>query len=97
MRIGCTRCAEALALLEAEPPDVLLSDIGMPGEDGYVLIRRIRALPPERGGSVPAATLTAYARADDRARVLHAGYQAHLAKPVEPAHLLAVLAEFAER
>jgi signal transduction histidine kinase len=67
---------EALAAIDRARPDVLLSDIGMPGEDGYALIRRVRALPPERGGCVPAAALTAYAGAADRARVLAAGFQA---------------------
>jgi CheY-like chemotaxis protein len=87
--------AEAMLLFERAPPDVVVSDIGMPGDDGVELIRRIRALPPERGGRVPAAALTAYARAGDRTRVLTAGYLMHLAKPIEPAELLAVVASLA--
>ncbi|UQA59339.1 ATP-binding protein [Polyangium aurulentum] len=78
---------EALGLLERERPDVIVSDIGMPGMDGYELIRRVRALPPEQGGDVPALALTAFARAEDRNKALLAGFQAHLSKPVQPAEL----------
>jgi CheY-like chemotaxis protein len=76
---------------------VLLSDIGMPDGDGYALIREVRALSRERGGGTPAAALTAYAGVEDRARVLSSGYQSHLAKPVEPAELAAVVARLAGR
>ncbi|HJU53644.1 MAG TPA: ATP-binding protein [Pyrinomonadaceae bacterium] len=89
--------AEALALFEESTPDVLISDIGMPGEDGYELIRRVRELPPERGGRTPAVALTAYARAADRLRVLRSGYQMHVAKPVELAELVAVVANVVRR
>jgi CheY-like chemotaxis protein len=76
-------------------PHILLSDIGLPDVDGYELIRRIRQ-PAERGGSfIPAIALTAYARPEDRARAFHAGYQAHLSKPVEPGELLMTIASFA--
>jgi CheY-like chemotaxis protein len=75
------------------PPDVLLSDIAMPGEDGNTLIRRIRRLSGPEGGGVPAVALTAYARADDRDRAMAAGYQVHVPKPVEPAKLLQVVAD----
>jgi PAS domain S-box-containing protein len=85
---------DALLLLEAEPPDVLVSDVGMPGMDGYEFIQRVRALPPERGGLVPALALTAYADPADRARALQAGFQAHLPKPVNPGDLLAAVASF---
>jgi CheY-like chemotaxis protein len=78
--------------LGEQVPDVLLSDIGMPEEDGYDLIRRVRALPRDRGGDVPAAALTAYARPEDRRRLLNAGYSMHLPKPIEPAELVAVVA-----
>jgi PAS domain S-box-containing protein len=78
-------------------PDVIVSDIGMPDEDGYSLIRRIRALPPERGGRTPAVALTAYAREDDAHRAFAAGYQLHLAKPVEPAQLVSVVANLGGR
>jgi CheY-like chemotaxis protein/nitrogen-specific signal transduction histidine kinase len=84
--------AEAFEALQAGPPDVLLSDIAMPGEDGYSLIRRVRELPPQRGGRVRAAALTAYAGAEDRARALAAGYNEHLAKPVEPKSLVGAAA-----
>ncbi len=88
---------EALASFELAVPDVLLSDIGVPGEDGYSLIRKVRALEPALGGNVPAAALTAYARAEDRLRALDAGYQTHLAKPVDPAELIATVARLAGR
>ena len=89
--------AEAFAALESTKPDVLVSDIGMPGENGYELIRRVRALPAERGGRVPAAALTAYAGPKDRRRALLAGFHTHLAKPVEPDELLAVVASLGAR
>jgi CheY-like chemotaxis protein len=84
--------AEAMHAFEAETPNVLLSDIGMPGEDGFALIRKVRALPRARGGDVPAAALTAYARPEDRRNMLNAGYSIHVPKPVEPAELVAVVA-----
>jgi PAS domain S-box-containing protein len=83
--------SEAMALLQRELPNVLLSDIGMTGESGYDLIKQIRALPAEKGGSVPAVALTAYAGPNDRRRALIAGFHVHLAKPVEPDELLAVI------
>jgi len=67
----------------------------MPGEDGYDLIRRVRAIDSDQGSRIPAVALTAYARAEDRLRALSAGYQMHIAKPVEPAELVAVVASFA--
>ena len=75
--------ADAVAAIEARWPDVLVSDIGMPGEDGYDLIRRVRRLEAARGRRIPAIALTAYAAAEDRRRTLQAGYDSHLAKPVE--------------
>ncbi|WP_437604605.1 PAS domain S-box protein [Sorangium sp. So ce834] len=87
--------AEAIAMLERERPDVLVSDLGMPGEDGFQLIRRVRDLGPARGGATPAVALSALARAEDRARALGAGYQAHIAKPLDPAELVGVVAALA--
>ncbi len=87
----------ALQHFDGAPPDVLLSDIGMPGEDGYALIRRVRALPPERGGRVPAAALTAYTQAEDREHALAAGFHAWLTKPIEPGDLTAAVARLAGR
>ncbi len=84
--------AEALRLLERTRPDVIISDIGMPTEDGFEFIRKVRQLPPEKGGKIPAVALTAYARAEDRLRVLRSGYQMHVSKPVELAELVAVVA-----
>jgi len=74
------------------PPAVIVSDIGMPDVDGHELARRLRALPPERGGRTPAVALTAFARPEDRLRALAAGFQVHVAKPVDPAELLATVA-----
>ncbi|HEU4873562.1 MAG TPA: ATP-binding protein [Pyrinomonadaceae bacterium] len=88
---------EALAALEEHKPDILISDLGMPDEDGYSLISKIRALPDERGGQIPAAALTAYARAEDRMRVLRSGFQFHLPKPVDSAELVTVVASLAGR
>ncbi|MFP5286518.1 MAG: ATP-binding protein, partial [Thermoanaerobaculia bacterium] len=86
---------EAMRGLDRFRPHVLLSDIGMPGEDGYALIRRVRELPPERGGRVPAAALTAFARGEDRRTALLAGYQMHVPKPVEINELATVVATLA--
>ncbi len=88
---------EALAEMEREGFNVLVSDIGMPEMDGYALIEKVRQLPNERGGRIPAAALTAYAGVEDRMRVLSAGYQMHIPKPVEPAELTTVVANLAER
>jgi CheY-like chemotaxis protein/anti-sigma regulatory factor (Ser/Thr protein kinase) len=88
---------EALDVLEKERIDVLLSDIEMPGTDGYQLIRELRLRPSQQGGSVPAAALTAYARTEDRLRALRAGFQLHLSKPVQPAELITVVASLAAR
>ena len=89
--------AEALVALEEHKPDILISDLGMPDEDGYSLISKIRALPDDRGGQIPAAALTAYARAEDRMRVLRSGFQFHLPKPVDSAELVTVVATLARR
>jgi CheY-like chemotaxis protein len=89
--------AEALAAVERRAPHVLLSDIEMPGEDGYALIRKIRALPSPERARLPAAALTAYARTEDRVAALSAGFQFHLAKPVAAAELAAVVASLARR
>jgi CheY-like chemotaxis protein len=88
---------EALAEMERGRFDVLISDIGMADMDGYALISKIRQLPKERGGRIPAAALTAYAGVEDRMRALSAGYQMHIPKPVEPAELTTVVASLAQR
>jgi signal transduction histidine kinase/ActR/RegA family two-component response regulator len=95
--ITAASAAEALQLVRAERPDVLVCDIGMPGEDGYALIRQVRALGAENSGTVPSAALTAYARPEDRVKAVLAGFQMHLAKPVEPAELIATVASLAGR
>ncbi|HEX8144702.1 MAG TPA: PAS domain S-box protein [Pyrinomonadaceae bacterium] len=88
---------EALEAMATVVPGVLISDIGMPDEDGYDLIRRVRQLPAESGGRVPAIALTAYARTEDRMQALKAGYQMHVPKPVELAELVAVVASLVRR
>jgi PAS domain S-box-containing protein len=86
---------EALETLRRWRPDVLVSDIGMPGDDGYVLIRKVRALGTAEGGQVRALALTAYARSEDRALALEAGFHTHIAKPVDPLELTALIAGLA--
>jgi PAS domain S-box-containing protein len=86
-----TSAVDGMAQLIAEPPHVLISDIGMPFEDGNSFLRRVRALSPERGGDVPAIALTAYARPDDRRASEDAGFQLHVVKPVRPDQLLAAI------
>ena len=87
----------ALALLFAQRPDVLIADLGMPGMDGYALIEQVRALDPDFGGLTPAVAVTAYASPQDRLRALQAGYQNHVAKPVEAEELAIVIASLAGR
>ncbi|MFN6474542.1 MAG: PAS domain S-box protein [Nostoc sp. SerVER01] len=88
---------EALQVIREWKPDVLVSDIGMPQENGYSLIRKLRSQSPEEGGNIPAAALTAYARVEDRMRAIQEGYQLHLPKPVEPAELATVVASLVGR
>lgn len=88
---------DALRALGSTEFDVLVSDIGMPGEDGHTLMRQVRELPPERGGRIPSVALTAYARAEDQMKAIRAGFQMHLAKPVEPAELIAMVARLMNR
>jgi PAS domain S-box-containing protein len=88
--------AEAMVELRRDLPTIILSDIGMPDEDGYDLIRKVRSLSPAEGGRIPAVALTAFARSEDRQRALLAGYQIHVAKPVEPSELLTVCSSIAQ-
>jgi CheY-like chemotaxis protein len=83
--------AAGLTEVQRRKPDVIISDIGMTGENGYEFIKRIRSLPQDEGGHIPAIALTAYAAPSDRRKALLAGFQTHLAKPIEPAELLAVI------
>jgi CheY-like chemotaxis protein len=89
--------AEAIETLKQWKPDVIISDIEMPGEDGYAFIRKVRSLEAEAGAHTPAVALTAYARTEDRLRALSAGYQMHVAKPVEPAELAVVISSLVKR
>jgi PAS domain S-box-containing protein len=89
--------ADALGAFREWKPNVLISDLGMPGEDGYAFIEKVRRLAPEEGGNIPAAALTAYARDEDSERARSAGYQIHIPKPVDPATLTTVVARLARR
>ncbi len=88
---------EALELIEAERPDVLVSDIGMPDAGGFELLKRVRALGADRGGRIPAIALTAFARSEDRTRALRAGFLVHVSKPVDPSELVATVASVTGR
>lgn len=83
---------EGIEAVREHRPDMILSDVGMPGEDGYEFLRRLRQLPDSQGGDTPAVALTAFARSEDRRRAVMAGFQMHLPKPIEPVELLAVVA-----
>lgn len=89
--------AAALAALDRDPADVIVSDIGMPEQNGYQFMQAVRKRPPARGGRIPAVALTAFARTEDRTQALLAGYQAHVAKPAEPAELITTIASIAGR
>src|SRR5688572_11978426 len=95
--VAVSSAREGLESVESWKPDVLIADIGMPVEDGYGLIKKVRALPKERGGQTPALALTAYARTEDRVRALSEGYQVHLAKPVDRFELAAVVTSLGHR
>ena len=92
-----TTAAEGLILLVRDRPDVVLADIGLPQTDGYEFVRRVRALPADRGRDVPVAALTAFARSEDRRQAMLAGFDIHIAKPVDPAELVAVVGRLARR
>jgi CheY-like chemotaxis protein len=89
--------AEGLQLLRLHSPHVLISDIGMPVIDGYQFLRQVRQLPPDAGGQVPAIALTAFARSEDRTRAMMAGYQVHIAKPIEAQELVATVGSLTGR
>jgi CheY-like chemotaxis protein len=93
--LACVAALDALALLREWRPDVLVSDIAMPDEDGYWLIRQVRSLTPDEGGETPAVALTAYGRVEDRLQLLTAGFQEHVPKPVEPNELRDIVARLA--
>jgi CheY-like chemotaxis protein len=86
---------EAMAIVQRERPDVLVSDIGLPGRNGYDLIRAVRALGADKGGRVPAIALTGYAAIEDSRDALRAGYQVHVAKPIDPSLLTQAVANVA--
>jgi CheY-like chemotaxis protein len=93
--VGSVR--DALQAIDAQRPDVLVTDIRLPDEDGYALIRQVREAEAEQGGFLPALALTGFVRAEDRARILAAGFQAHVPKPVEPGELTVAIATLIDR
>jgi signal transduction histidine kinase len=95
--IECRTADEALQALAHRRPDALISDIEMPTEDGYSLVRKVRALAPEQGGKTPAVALTAFSRPEDRIRSLMAGFNIHVSKPVDPAELTTIIASLTGR
>jgi signal transduction histidine kinase len=95
--VVASSASEALARVPGERPDVVLSDVEMPDQNGYDFLRQLRSLPAERGGQTPAVALTAYASAHDRVKLLRAGFQMHVPKPVQPAELATVVASLARR
>jgi len=95
--IHARSAAEALVLVQKERPHLIVTDIGMPGMDGYELLQRIRALGDAQGGNTPAIALTAFARSADRTRALREGFLVHVSKPVEPSELVASVASVARR
>jgi CheY-like chemotaxis protein len=94
--VAVSNAKDAIEMLEKEKPHVLVSDIAMPEEDGYSLLRRVRALPPERGGRVAAVALTAHSLVQDRIQSLRAGFQSHVPKPVVPEELVEVIASIVQ-
>jgi len=94
---AATSGADAIHALESETPDVLVTDLGMPGLDGFALIDRVRRHADERVREIPTAALTVYARSEDRMKALRAGFQMHLAKPIDPAELVTTVAALAKR
>jgi CheY-like chemotaxis protein len=99
--VAVSSAEEAYALITATPsqwrPDVMVTDIGMPGEDGYSLMHRVREWESARGAHIPAVALTAYGRVEDRMRALSAGFQMHVTKPVDPDELVAVIMSLIRR
>jgi CheY-like chemotaxis protein len=89
-----TRVKDALETIKEWQPDIIVSDIAMPEEDGYSLIKKLRDLPSEQGGAIPASALTAYVGVKERTRVLESGFQMYVPKPVEPSELLSAIANF---
>jgi CheY-like chemotaxis protein len=88
---------EAIEAFLSTRPHVLLSDIGLPGKDGYLFIQEIRAFSPGEGGRVPAAALTAHTRAEDALRAIESGFDRHVGKPIEPTEVVQIVTELAAR
>ncbi len=95
--ISATEALNIFERYEEWPPNILVSDIQMPGVDGYALMRRVRKMDPDRGGNIPAIAITACALAEDRIRALVAGFQIHITKPFEPVELLTVVESIINR
>jgi CheY-like chemotaxis protein len=95
--ISAIEALEVFEQYEKWSPDLMISDIQMPGVDGYALMRKVREMEPHRGGNIPAIALTAYTRVEDRIRALVAGFQIHIGKPFEPVELLTVVESILSR
>ncbi|WP_199295934.1 response regulator [Trichocoleus sp. FACHB-591] len=95
--VGSARAALTTLSENSSSYDVLICDIGMPQEDGYWLIQQVRSLSPENGGQIPAIALTAYTREEERQRAIDAGFQRHVAKPIEPVQLTEFIADLVRR
>lgn len=95
--VSASSAPQAFSMFQDARPDVIVSDLGMPGEGGLALIRRVRALAPEHGGATPAIAVTGSTSAKDRAGSLDAGFQAHMGKPVDVPELVRLIADLARR
>ncbi len=93
----CASSADALASIKSGKPDCIIADVGMPGEDGYELIKKVRELGENNGGRIPAIALTGFARAGDKLHAIAAGYQIHLSKPVDLGKLTSEIVRLAQK
>jgi CheY-like chemotaxis protein len=93
---GVTTAVEVLAIVKENPPDILISDIGMPEMDGYELLRQVRSLPSQQNNPIKAIALTAFAQQEDKEKAIAAGFQAHLSKPVNPIELIESIADLVQ-
>jgi CheY-like chemotaxis protein len=95
--IEASSSKQALEIIKESIPDVLISDIGMPDEDGYSFLKKVRSLPQDKGGNVPALALTAYTKEEDRQQAIAAGFQMHLGKPLDITELLQAVSQLSPK